>query len=342
MTHPPNDQYFPNDQSDMDWYLEQSHNGQTDANSSDLSLSMPLTPAPYFLNTAYQSQQNLPAFTFADHASIASLPGIMAQINAWNCDEPLPSISQHESFKWGGPVNFIDDKQFQAVRHFADLAVIRITGAHAHLITTGNTSMQPDDSISYYPVHVSTWASRAILAEPVEFKRTTRGVVQRSFKFSSNPDDEQRNKDRHLEATKDGWYVQNQSTIVRLIQQHFFLNKYAIALEVEEVRTVYGPSLDIVIRNCPLLVSWSEALSPSLWPLGMMEVRHVLEEWCKGIWYNAELAGWDVSHYEDGCAYAVRERAAILTICQGIMSWWKKQLENPNYLASRRSGISIR
>ena len=47
----------------------------------------------------------------------------------------------------------------------------------------------------------------------------------------------------------------------------------------------------------------------------------MLEEWCKGIWYNAELAGWDVSHYEDGCAYAVRERAAILTICQGIMSW---------------------
>jgi hypothetical protein len=241
---------------------------------------------------------------------------VQCYLARWNCDEPLLSSEmelrraiavdqptfeakfpvgkillrfiiiaaksfafQDESFKWGGPVNFIDDKQFQAVRHFADLAVIRITGAHAHLITTGNTSMQPDDSISYYPVHVSTWASRAILAEPVEFKRTTRGVVQRSFKFSSNPDDEQRNKDRHLEATKDGWYVQNQSTIVRLIQQHFFLNKYAIALEVEEVRTVYGPSLDIVIRNCPLLVSWSEALSPSLWPLGMMEVSNTPWAW---------------------------------------------------------------
>ena len=274
--------------------------GQTDANFGDLS--RPFSPSPYFLNTAYQSQQNLPPFIFADNSSVASLPGLMVQINEWMAtlestvleskhrailssekelrqaiaiDQPtfkakfpirrllLRSIMivaksyafQTESFQWGGPTDFINDRQLQAVCHFAKLVMICVTGAHSHLITTGKTNMQPDDGVSYYPVHVSMWASRAILTEPIKFKRTTHDVVQKSLKFSSNPGHEQNNIDRYLEAIKDRWYVQNQSTIVRSIQQHFFLKKYGMAFEVEEVQALYGPSLNIVLPNCPFVVS---------------------------------------------------------------------------------------
>jgi len=180
---------------------------------------------------------------------------------------------QDESFRWGGPTDVIDERQFEAVRHFADLAMIRITGAHTHLVTTGNT-MQPDDSVHRFPIHVSMWATKAIIAEAVKFKRTTRAVIQQAAKFSSNPNDEKENKNRYSQATKDGWFLRDSSFIIWSLQQHFFLEKHAIAFEVEEVRRVFGSSLDIILPNCPLVVSWSEAVSPSLWPLAMMEVSN--------------------------------------------------------------------
>ena len=47
----------------------------------------------------------------------------------------------------------------------------------------------------------------------------------------------------------------------------------------------------------------------------------MLEEWCQGSWKNAELTVWDVLHYEDGCKYAIHERAGILKACEEIMAW---------------------
>ena len=84
----------------------------------------------------------------------------------------------------------------------------------------------------------------------------------------------------------------------------------------------------------------------------------MLEEWRDGIWQRADFSVWDVSHYESGREYAARERAAILKVCQGLMSWcvismfciiyvlrllvyhrWKEQIEKPNYLAARREKL---
>ena len=53
--------------------------GQTE--DVDLTNPPPLTPAAYFLNTAYQSQPDLPPLAFSDNSSIASLPSLMVQIN---------------------------------------------------------------------------------------------------------------------------------------------------------------------------------------------------------------------------------------------------------------------
>jgi len=53
--------------------------GQTDVDLTN-PLS-PLTPAAYFLNTAYQSQPDLPPLAFSDNSSIASLLSLMVQIN---------------------------------------------------------------------------------------------------------------------------------------------------------------------------------------------------------------------------------------------------------------------
>jgi hypothetical protein len=177
---------------------------------------------------------------------------------------------QDDSFQWGGPTDLFNEAQFQSVCRFADFAVIRITGAHAHLITTGNTDMQPDDGVHLYSVHASMWAVKEILAEVDSFKRTTRDVVAKDFGFIAGA--KQGNKDKYLQAIKDGWYVKNQGTTIRSIHQHFFLEKRGLALAVEELRGVYGSSLDIDIPNCPLVVSWSKAVPPSLWPLAMMVV----------------------------------------------------------------------
>ena len=177
---------------------------------------------------------------------------------------------QDDSFQWGGPTDLFNEAQFQSVCRFADFAVIRITGVHAHLIATGNTDMQPDDGVHLYLVHASMWATTEILAEADRFKRTTRVVVAKDFGFIAGA--EQSNKDHYLKAIKDGWYVKNQSTIIRSIHQHFFLEKNGLALAVEELRGVYGSSLDIDIPNCPLVVSWSKAVPPGLWPLAMMVV----------------------------------------------------------------------
>jgi hypothetical protein len=53
--------------------------GQTDVDLTNPPL--PLTLAAYFLNTAYQSQPDLPPLAFSDNSSITSLLSLMVQIN---------------------------------------------------------------------------------------------------------------------------------------------------------------------------------------------------------------------------------------------------------------------